>query len=574
MNYNKLLKFIKQNKKIKGNKMDYNKLADILYPNIDKDIDYYLKKYKKRNLPDGAEVTRIAPSPTGYLHLGTAYGATIDYLSAKKTGGIFYMRLEDTDQKREIDRAGEIAFEMLSYLGIAPEEGYQGENPQKGEYGDYVQSRRTEIYHTFAKHLVKNHRAFPCFCEKSESKEDILERRNEQLEQTDDIESKDPCRNLSLEQIQENINAGKPFALRLLSMGDSNKTFEFNDLIKGKRTIRQNTKDIVLIKSNGIPVYAMAHLVDDTLMGTTIVVRGEEWYPSLSAHLELFDACGLKHIKYAHTPVICKLDEDGNKRKLSKRKDPEADVRYYVEKGYPKQAVLEYLVNLLNSDFEIWRSKNPHANLLDFDFRISKISSNNPMFDIVKMEDVSKNVISRMTAVEVYNEVLKYSEEFDKEFAQVWRENKQTAIKVLAIGRDQERPRKDLTTFADAKKLYSYMFSQTLDSALLLNFDAKFDKKTIKELLTKYSKSVDISLDNSDWFAKVKEIAGECGFAVDNKAYKANPEAFKGNIADTCSIIRIAITGTNQTPDLCTILKILGKDEVEKRLVFVLENLK
>lgn len=553
--------------------MDFNKLADLLYPNIDKDIDFYLNKYKKRNLPQTAEVTRIAPSPTGYLHLGTAYGATIDYLSAKKSGGIFYMRLEDTDQKREVENAGEIAFDMLCYLGLVPDEGYQGSNPQKGEYGDYVQSKRTEIYHAFAKHLVKNGRAFPCFCEKSETKADILERRNEQLEQTDDIEAKDHCRNLTIDEIESKIKAGKPFALRLLSIGDSEKTFEFEDLIKGKRTIRENTKDIVLVKSNGIPVYAMAHLVDDTLMGTTIVVRGEEWYPSLSAHLELFDACGLKRMKYAHTPVICKLDEGGNKRKLSKRKDPEADVRFYVEKGYPKQAVVEYLVNLLNSDFESWRAKNPHADILDFDFKISKISSNNPMFDIVKMEDVSKNVISRMTASEVYENVLSYSEEFDKEFAQIWKNNKERAMGILAIGRDQERPRKDLTTFADAKNQYCYMFNENFDNSSLLNFDQKFDKQTVREFLTKYSKIFDLSMDNSEWFNQVKEVAGTCGFATDNKLFKANPEAFKGNVADACSILRVAITGTNQTPDLCTILKILGKEEVSNRINFVLKNL-
>ncbi len=553
--------------------MDYKKLANLLYPNIDKDIDFYLKKFPKRNLPAGAEVTRIAPSPTGFLHLGTAYGATIDFLSAKKTNGVFYMRLEDTDQKREVEKAGEIAFDMLCYLGLTPDEGYQGALPQKGDYGDYVQSKRTEIYHTFAKHLVANGKAFPCFCEKSETKADILERRNEQLEQTDDIEAKDPCRNLSYEQIEANIRAGKPFALRLLSSGDAEKTFEFEDLIKGKRTVRENTKDIVLIKSNGIPVYAMAHLVDDTLMGTTIVVRGEEWYPSLAAHLELFDACGLAHLKYAHTPVICKLDESGNKRKLSKRKDPEADVRYYVEKGYPKQAVVEYLVNLLNSDFEVWRVKNPTANYLDFDFKISKISSNNPMFDIVKMDDVSKNVISRMRAEEVYENVLNHSKEFDADFAKIWEKHKQTALAVLSIGRDVERPRKDLTTFADAKNLYSYMFNELLNKESLLNFDGKVDKETIKTFLSEYAKNVDLSFDNSEWFAQVKEIAGECGFATDNKLYKANPEAFKGNVADACALIRVAVTGTNQTPDLCTILKILGKEEVEKRLGFVIENL-
>ena len=553
--------------------MDYKKLADLLFPNIDKDIDFYLNKFKKRDLPNGAEVTRIAPSPTGFLHLGTAYGALIDYLTAYKSNGVFYMRLEDTDQKREIENAGQIAYDMLCYYGITPTEGYQGDDKQVGEYGDYVQSKRVEIYHAFAKHLVEKGKAFPCFCNGADTKEDILKRREEQLEETDDIEAKDPCRNLSYEEIEANINAGKKFALRLKSEGNSEKTFEFHDLIKGKREVRENVKDIVLLKSNGIPVYSLAHLVDDTLMGTTIVVRGEEWYPSLASHLELFDACDLPRLKYAHTPVICKLDEGGNKRKLSKRKDPEADARYYVEHGYPKQAVVEYLLNLLNSDFEIWRAKNPNADFHDFDFKISKISSNNPMFDIVKMGDVSKNVISRMTAEQVYNNVLTWANQFDKDFAKVWVANKTAALKVLAIGREGERPRKDLTTFADAKTLYSYMFKETLNKQNLLSFDGKVDKVTIKEFLTKYLANLDLDVDNQQWFGEVKEIAGTCGFATDNKEYKANPEAFKGNVADACALIRIAITGTNQTPDLCTILKILGKEEVKQRLEFVIKSL-
>ena len=304
--------------------MNNKMLADLLFPNVKHDAEYYLNNMKKRSLPIGAEVTRIAPSPTGFLHVGTVYGALIDYLAAKKTNGVFYMRLEDTDQKREIKEAGQIAYDMLCYYGLTPDEGYRGDNLlQTGDYGSYVQSERKEIYHAFAKTLVEKGRAFPCFCEKSETKQDILDRRNEQLEATEDIEAKDPCRSLSYEEIKAKIDAGKPFALRLLSMGDSEKTFEFEDRIKGKRTIRENTKDIVLLKSDGIPVYSLAHLVDDTLMQTTTIVRGEEWYASLASHLELFDAMGLPRMKYAHTPVICKLDESGNKRKLSKRKDPE-----------------------------------------------------------------------------------------------------------------------------------------------------------------------------------------------------------------------------------------------------------
>lgn len=554
--------------------MNNKKLADLLFPNVKHDVNYYINHFKKRNLQEGAEVTRIAPSPTGFLHVGTVYGALIDYLTAKNTNGVFYMRLEDTDQKREIKDAGQIAYDMLCFYGLTPDEGYCGDNnPQKGEYGSYVQSERKDIYHAFAKALVEKGRAFPCFCEKSETKQDILDRRMEQLESTDDIEAKDPCRSLTYEEIEAKIKAGKPFALRLLSLGDAEKTFEFEDEIKGKRTIRENTKDIVLLKSDGIPVYSLAHLVDDTLMGTTIVVRGEEWYPSLAAHLELFDAMGLKRIKYAHTPVICKLDEDGNKRKLSKRKDPEADSRYFAEHGYPKKAVIEYLLNLLNSDFETWRMANPREDYHSFDFKLSKISSNNPMFDIIKLKDVSKNLVSRMKAVDLYDETLAWAKEYDKDFAKILEENKVLTINALNIDREIDRPRKDIALYSDVKDLYNYFFNEIFDKKALLNFDTKVDIETIKEFLVKYSNSYKEESTNEAWFAHVKEVAGACGFATDNKAYKANPEAFKGNVADACAIIRVAMTGRNQTPTLFNIMQVLGENEVKSRINYVVNNI-
>lgn len=553
--------------------MDYIKLANLLFPNVDKDADYYLNKYKSRNLPQGAEVTRIAPSPTGYLHMGHLYGALIDYLTAYKTNGVYYMRLEDTDQKREIKEAGQIAYNMLCTYGAKPMEGYRGDAQAVGDYGPYIQTQRADIYHAFCKKLVEIGRAFPCFCEKSESKQDILDRRIEQLESADDIETKDPCRNLSFEEIEENIKAGKPFALRLLSKGDAEKTFEFEDLIKGKRQIRENTKDIVLLKSNGIPVYALAHLVDDTLMHTTIVVRGEEWYPSLSAHIELFDAMGLPRMKYAHTPVICKLDEDGNKRKLSKRKDPEADVRYFIKNGYPVVALVEYLINLLNSDFEIWRTANPLLDYHDFNFNISKISSNNPMFDINKLDNVTKNIISFWTAEKVYTETLSWAEEYDTELANILKTNKSKSLALFSVERGTERPRKDIVTFAMVKDLYSYMFDETLDKSSLLSFNEKFDKQTIKDFLSAYKQIINLECDNQEWFNSVKSVAEQTGFCTNNKEYKANPSAYKGNTADACSILRVAITGREQTPDLFSLLKILGKTEIENRIDYVISNL-
>ena len=553
--------------------MDYKKLSDLLFPDVKYDIDYYLNKYKTRKLPQGAEVTRIAPSPTGYLHMGHLYGALIDYLTAYKSNGVYYIRLEDTDQKREIKEAGQIAYDMLCKYNAKPDEGYCGNAPEIGEYGPYVQTKRLDIYHSFAKKLVEIGRAFPCFCEKSENKQDIIDRRNEQLESSDDIETKDPCRNLTFEEIENNIKNGKPFALRLLSTGDAEKTFEFEDLIKGKRQIRENTKDIVLLKSNGIPVYAFAHLVDDTLMKTTIIVRGEEWFPSLSAHLELFDALNLPRMKYAHTPVICKLDEDGNKRKLSKRKDPEADVRYFLKNGYPVVALIEYLINLLNSDFEIWRTANPHIDYHEFDFKITKISLNNPMFDFDKLDNVSKNIISYWTAEKVYNETLKWAEEYDEELANILKANKSKAVSLFSVERGTERPRKDIVSFAMVKDLYSYMFDETLDKKSLLNFNEKFDKQTIKDFLNQYKQVINLDCDNQEWFNSVKTVAEQTGFCTNNKEYKANPSAYKGNTADACSILRVAVTGREQTPDLVSLLKILGKTEIENRIDYVINNL-
>ncbi len=557
--------------------MDYNKLADLLFPNIDKDVDYYFNKYKKRDLPQGAQVTRIAPSPTGFLHLGTVYGALIDYLTAQNTDGVFYMRLEDTDQKREIKNAGQIAYDMLCYYGITPMEGYRGDNqPSVGQYGEYVQSQRAPIYHAFAKHLVKLGRAFPCFCEKSENKEDILARRSEQLENADDIEGKDPCRNLSYEQIEQNIKAGKPFALRLLSMGDAEKTYEFTDLIKGKRTLRENTKDIVLLKSNGIPPYSLAHLVDDTLMGTTIIVRGEEWYPSLAAHLELFDAFGLPRLNYAHTPVICKLDEQGNKRKLSKRKDPEADARYFIEHGYPKQTVVEYILNLLNSDFEMWRTTNPTLDYHEFSFDITKIGSNNPMFDMVKLSDVSKNIISHYSPELIYDKTLEWATVYDPAFAKVLTDNKDKAIQLFSIDRvDTPKPRKDIAKWSEISSLYSYVFDEIYNPTTLddFDFDAKFDKATLAQVLKTYLPVYSVQDDKQTWFDKIKSICEPLGFCADMKTYRKNPEDFAGSVADISGIIRVAVTGRRNTPDLCSICKLLGQDQVVSRINKVIDLL-
>ena len=543
--------------------MDYNKLANLLYPNCKHDMNFYLAKYPKRNLPVGAEVTRLGPSPTGYLHIGHLYSAMISRITATNTNGVFYLRLEDTDQKRYIPGAGDVAYNMLCYYGVKPDEGYRGDNqPQIGEYGDYVQSHRLEIYEAFAKELVLRGRAFPCFCGANESKEDILERRNQELLESDTITEHDEhCRALSYDKIKANIDAGKPWALKLLSTGDPEKQHEFVDQIKGKRQIRENAKDIVLVKSNGIPPYALAHVVDDTLMGTTTVVRGEEWYPSVAAHIETFLALGLRPPKYAHTPVISKLDAEGNKRKLSKRKDPEADVRFYIESGYPIESVKEYVLNLLNSDFEQWRNKNPNADMSEFPFAIKKIGSNNPMFDFDKLNNISKNVISKWSADRVFAELCDWANIYDKNYAKLLQNNKETMLKLLNIDRGGERPRKDIYAWNMVENLYAYVFEE-FD---LPQIDEKLNKKHAKEFLKEYIAKYDEKLDKQAWFEQIKQIALANNFA-DNKDYKANPSAYAGSVADACTLVRIATTGRTATPDLCSIMQLLDKQKVTERL--------
>ena len=499
----------------------------------------------------------------------------IDKFMADKSNGVFFLRIEDTDQKRKIQGAADIACQMLKKFNTAPNEGFMGEGKdQFGDYGSYVQSERVEIYHAFAKRLVELGRAFPCFCKLTEGKEDVKERRAKQLEETGAIIDHDPCRNLDIADIELNIKMGKPWALKLRSNGDPNKTFKFTDLIKGEREIHENTKDIVLVKSNGIPPYALAHLVDDTLMHVTTVVRGEEWWPSLSAHLELFKAMGLKPPKYAHTPVICKLDEKtGNKRKLSKRYDPEADTRWFVVEGYPTVALNEYLLNLLNSDFENWRKANPDKHYTEFPFSIKKVGSSNPMFDVVKINDISKNIISRIPGKELLRGIIDWANEFDTDFAAVLLRNQEMAEKLFALDRDgAARPRKDIAHASEVKDLFAYMFDEYFDKKSALNFDEKQSKENIKKLISEYLSVYDEADDKQTWFEKLKTAAEKIGY-VDMKTYKANPEAYIGNIADASNIIRVAITGRTNTPDLYSLMQMLGKTKVEERLNFVLENL-
>lgn len=544
-------------------------LADLLYPNV-KDTSFYINKYKPRNVK--GEVTRLAPSPTGYLHIGQLYQAVIHSSLARTTNGVFYLRLEDTDNKREVENAGQIAYDMLNKFGVHADEGYRGDNlPETGEYGPYVQSQRIEIYRSFAHELVKRGGAFPCFCAAAADKAEILKKREEELEENADLEVKDPCRDLTLEQIKQNLSAGKPFALRLKSMGDNNKTHEVNDLIKGKKDVRENAKDDVLIKSNGIPVYAFAHVVDDTLMGTTTVVRGQEWFQSLPVHLEIAQKFGFKPFKYAHTPSICVLDENGNKRKISKRKDAFADVRFFLKKGYPTTAVVEYLMNLLNSDFELWRKQNPTLPYTDFAFSIKKIGVTNPMFDFAKINDISKTIISRLTAEQVYQNALDWAKEWDEKSYQTLSQNKDVLLQVLSIDRGGERPRKDITYYSEIVDLYSYVLPGfNLDN---VSVDlGQVNKGSLIEFLTDYAANYVCLSSNQDWFEDLKQKSAKFGF-VDNKTYKQNPSQYAGSVSDAAKFVRIAITGRENSPELYSIMKVLGEVECKNRIKALIEKL-
>ncbi len=547
--------------------MDYKKLAELLFPNIDKTPEFYLNKYKKRNLAEGQVVSRYAPSPTGYMHIGNFFQMFISYNLTRVTNGIMFLRIEDTDTKREKKDAINVIYEILNRYGIKFNEYQTLDGKDIGDYGPYVQSQRLEIYQTFAKYLVSIGKAFPCFCKKTEGKEDVLKQRETKWAE-EDLKEYDPCRDLTLEEVEKHLQNGEKFAIRLKTKNTGIERVKFFDLIKGEIDAKANAKDFVILKNDGIPPYAFAHAIDDTLMGTTIVVRGEEYISSAPSHIELFEALGFKPTTYCHNPLICKIDEKtGNRRKISKRYDPEADMRYYFEKGIPNVSVLEYLLNLINSGFESWRANNPTAPWQDFKFGVNEITAGSPIFDLVKLGDISKNIISRMTAEEVYDNTLAWAKEFDKEFAEYLEQNKEYAIKVFSIDRYTAKPRKDISMWSEVKHYLGFLFKPYFNLTKLEDYEIdnlKLDD--VKLVLENYVKVLRNYDDKQVWFNDIKEMANSLGFATDNKLYKANPEAFKGNTATVCEMIRVALTGRKNSPDLFDIICVLGEDEVKSRL--------
>ncbi len=539
--------------------MDYKKLADMLFVSNKLTVEEIEKKYPKRNLGQGVHVTRFSPSPTGWMHLGGFFQALIDYNIAKRSGGVFYLRIEDTDKKREVAGASAVIMGILTSYGFLPDEYQLKGGVTVGEYGPYYQSERVEIYKAYAKKLVEEGKAFPCFCKKTEGLEDVKEKREKKFA-VGINEDKDPCRNLTIEQIEQFLKDGKSFAIRLKTKNDGVGKIHFTDGAKGEVDIQENSMDAILLKTDSLPTYHFAHAVDDTLMGTTVVVRGEEWLPSYPLHHEIFEALGWKEPRYIHTPLIYKFNEKGNKIKLSKSKHPEADMRFFDREGYPKQAIIEYLTNLINSSFENWRKNNPTTDYRAFPFDGFNITANTPLFDFVKLDDVSKEIISRYPAEKCYDEFLAWVKENSLENLDYVVKDKEYVTKVFNIDREKPKPRKDIAKWNMVFDLFDYMFGEPQS----FEIDEE-NRKKFEEIVKNYEKYLDLSSKEA-WFEKVKLMAADFGYAVDNKEFKANPEKFKGNVAKVCEFIRIAITGRKNSPDLYEIMILLGKDKVVERL--------
>ncbi|MBE6905377.1 MAG: glutamate--tRNA ligase [Ruminococcaceae bacterium] len=547
--------------------MDYNALADLLFPRITTvpaDIEAH---YPPRQLPEGAKVTRIAPSPTGFMHLGNLFGAIADERLAHQSGGIFYLRIEDTDQKREVAGGVETILNVFRDYELNFDEGavLNGDN---GLYGPYRQRQRAQIYQTYAKWLVRQGKAYPCFCTEEELAA-IHEKQAEQKENFGYYGKWAVHRDMPFDEIKKRLDAGEPFVLRFCSEGSLEHRVKFNDLVKGAMEFPENDQDVVLLKSDGIPTYHFAHVVDDHLMGTTHVVRGEEWLATLPIHLQLFQAMGWKPPKYIHTAQLMKMDGE-SKRKLSKRKDPELALDFYQQQGYCVPAVKEYILTLLNSNFEDWRLANPDAPMEDFVFTTKKMGVSGALFDIEKLNDVSKNVISRMTAEEVYTLLSAWAKQFDEPFYALLSRDPEYAKAILAIGRGGKKPRKDLAVWSEAKAYMDFFFDELFQP----DYTA-YPENTlgdVRQILNDYAGVYDPADDSGQWFERIKALADKLGYASNMKDYKKNPEAYRGSVADVSMVIRVAVTGRQNSPDMYDVMQVLGQKKVLERLRRAAEN--
>lgn len=549
--------------------MDNQKLAQLLFPDVTNTPEYYEEKYPYRKLPSKAQVTRMAPSPTGFIHLGNLYSALADERIAHRNGGVFYLRIEDTDEKRKVDGAVDIIINVLKYFNIEFDEGAGYPLDENNAYGPYFQRQRVDIYHAYAKRLVEQGHAYPCFCTEEEL-EEVRQKQEEEKVLTGYYGEYAVCRNLTLEEIEKNLNEGKPYVLRLRSQGKPDNEITFVDSIKGEVKLPENIHDIVLLKKDGIPTYHFAHAIDDHLMRTTMVIRGGEWLASAPIHYELFHILGFKMPAYAHTAHLMKFDEEtGGKRKLSKRKDPELSLDYYRKDGYHPYCMKVYLMTLLNSNFEEWHEKFPDKDINEFPFSVEKMSQSGALFDKDKLHNICKNELSKLSEDEVYDFLYTWAEENEPQKKDIWFADKEKMLSILRLymGIGMKRRRKDFMYAKQIFEMIDYFFdlgtSQEKD-------EFKLDSEMVKAILNEYLSIYNHDDDNSEWFNKLKQVADKFGFASDMKAYKANPENYKGNVSDIAEVVRIAVTGRANTPDLWSIIHIMGEDKMKERIQKVL----
>ena len=539
--------------------MDRKELADLIFPDV-KDASYYEEKYPERDLPEGAQVVRVAPSPTGFIHVGGIFQGLIAKKIAEQTNGVFFVRIEDTDQKRKIENGTEEILNAYKDYDLYPDE-----TVGKGNYGPYIQSERREIYKAYAKKLLEEGNPYPCFCS-AEELEKIRDNQTKAQERTGYYGKWAKCRNMPVDMAYEKIKNGDPYIIRLKSPGDPEKKIKVKDVIKGGVDMPENDQDIVIIKSDGLPTYHFAHAVDDHLMHTTLVTRSDEWLSSVPLHIQLFRILGFKVPKFAHTAPLEKAEE-GSRRKLSKRKDPEAAVSYYTEVGIPKEALKEYLMNIANSNFEIWRKQNPDKDMMkDFEFHLNKMGVSGALFDMVKLLDVAKGVISKFTAQEVYDFSYAWAERFDPELKEML-DNKEYSLKVLGIERGNVKPRKDIAKWSDVKDIIYYMYPEKFAKNTEFEYQKITDPEEIKTIVSEYVNNYfDINDDTQTWFNRMKDLSEKLGYAREVKEYKAEPEKYKGHVGDISTVIRVTLTGRANTPDLYEIIQVLGEEEVKSRL--------
>ena len=546
--------------------MDSKDLANLIFPDV-KGAEYYEEKYPERNLPEGAIVTRFAPSPTGFVHIGSLYQALVAHKVAKQTKGVYFLRVEDTDQKREVENGVTNITKSLEDFGIVADEGMINETEETGAYGPYKQSIRKDIYQSYAKKLIEEGKAYPDFC----SQEELNQIRADQeaaKERTGYYGKWAKYRNMPIDMAYEKVKKGDRYIVRMKSPGNIEKKIKVKDVIKGNIDMPENDVDEVIIKSDGLPTYHFAHAVDDHLMHTTHVIRSDEWLPSVPKHIQLFNLLGFQPPKYAHIAPIMKMD-NGARRKISKRKDPEAAVSYYRELGIPKQTVKEYLLNIANSNFEMWRKQNPDKSIDEFDLELNKMSVSGALFDMVKLQDVSKGVISHYTAEQVYEEALDWAQEFDPELEKMLSEDKAYTLKVLGIERGGVKPRKDISQWSELKDIIVYMYDEGYEKMDKSKFEYQTitDPEEIDKIVKSYfEKHYNESDDKQTWFDKMKDLAEELGYAREVKEYKANPDNYKGHVGDISTVLRVKLTGKSRTPDLYEIMQVIGKERLLKRI--------